>query len=304
EDGTEQFCTLGIGLKAAAGRGIVKTWYFTTSRRIGDLRLMDERRVVLTAERLRATLEQDGTGQVLTTRESYRRAVDEQLFRLGEERYGALIDLLIQLRQPQLSKRPDEKLLSAALTEALAPLDQAVVADVAESFRSLEEERSAIEDVRETLGAADAFLRHYRAYAKVASRRHTTAVRLANSGYEHAGRDLRETESELADAEEKIGRIEADQGGAEERQSSLTGSAQALRESPEMRDAERLDQAERSAIDLESRAGKAGEEADRALSRSQRDAEDAARAGTHHERTAAAWERSAGEARRLADAAG
>ena len=43
----------------------------------------------------------------------YRRAVDEALFGLGEHRYEVLINLLIQLRQPQLSKKPDEKLLSA-----------------------------------------------------------------------------------------------------------------------------------------------------------------------------------------------
>ena len=52
----------------------------------------------------------------------YRRAVDEHLFGLGPHRYEALVNLLIQLRQPQLSKKPDEKLLSRALTEALPPL--------------------------------------------------------------------------------------------------------------------------------------------------------------------------------------
>src|SRR5438552_6049190 len=52
----------------------------------------------------------------------YRRAVDEHLFGLGPHRYEALVNLLVQLRQPQLSKKPDEKLLSRALTEALPPL--------------------------------------------------------------------------------------------------------------------------------------------------------------------------------------
>src|SRR5699024_10050469 len=149
------------------------------------------------------------------------RAVDEALFRLGEERYTALIDLLIQLRQPQLSKKPDEKALSAALTEALAPLDQAVVADVAESFRSLEDERAGIAEAKETLGAAQAFLRHYRGYAQVATRRHTTAVRLANSAYEHAGRDLREAEEQLSEATQEVARLARLQEEAEDRQSML-----------------------------------------------------------------------------------
>lgn len=280
-DGTEHFITLGIGLKAAAGRGIVKTWYFTTTRRIGDLRLLDENRTVLTQERLRDAIV--GTGQVHTTQEAYRRAVDEALFRLGEERYAALIDLLIQLRQPQLSKRPDEKALSAALTEALAPLDQAVVADVAESFRSLEEERSGIEDARDTLKAADDFLEHYRAYARVAARRHTTGVRVANSTFEHAGRNLREAEGAFAAAVAEVDRLDGAKVEAEERQGALHGQDQALRQSPEMRDAERLDQAEREARNREEGAEAAREEVVKARSRATRDAEDEGAAEQRHQ---------------------
>lgn len=260
-DGSHHFTTLGIGLKAAAGRGIVKTWYFTTTRRIGDLRLLDESRTVLGAERLREAI--GTTGAVHATQEAYRRAIDEALFGLGEERYAALIDLLIQLRQPQLSKRPDERALSAALTEALAPLDQAVVADVAESFRSLEEERDAIEESRDTLRAAEDFLKHYRAYARVASRRHTTAVRLGNSKYEHAGRDLREAEEELGRVVAELERLEAARGASEERQGVLEGQAAALRDSPAMREAEGLRLAEKAAADAEDVAQR--EEADAAV---------------------------------------
>src|SRR5256885_2256120 len=78
----------------------------------------------------------------------YRRAVDEALFGLGEHRYEALVNLLIQLRQPQLSKRPDEKLLSRALTEALPPISPGLVTTVAEAFRGLDEERDALRDLQ------------------------------------------------------------------------------------------------------------------------------------------------------------
>ena len=303
-DGAMHFVTLGIGLKAAAGRGIVKSWYFTTTRRIGELRLLDADRVALTQERLRAELEADGRGRVHTTVAAYRRAVDEALFRLGEERYGGLIDLLIQLRQPQLSKRPDEKALSAALSEALAPLDQAVVADVAESFRSLQEERAAIVDVRETLAAADGFLRHYRAYAKVAARRHTTRVRTANSTFEHAGRDLRETEDQLTAAIAEGEHVAAALGRADEARGILTGRQQALRESPEMRDAERLDQAARAASDLEQQAADATTEAGRSRERAQRDAVQATQAVQQHETAEATARQNDAAAVRSAEVAG
>lgn len=305
-DGTEHFTTLGIGLKAAAGRGIVKTWYFTTPRRIGDLRLLDADRTVLSAERLRDALA--GDGQVHATQEAYRRAIDEALFRLGEERYAALIDLLIQLRQPQLSKRPDEKALSAALTEALAPLNQAVVADVAESFRSLEEERAGIADARDTLKAAEDFLTLYSAYARVAARRHTTAVRLANSTFEHAGRNLRTAEEQLAAAQDDVARLDRAKQEAEERQGALQGQEKALRESPEMKDAARLEQAEKAASDRERAADGAASEAEKARARAERDDAEAAEAvrrhaaaladAAHHDQTSA---RLAGQAGLAAD---
>ncbi|GAA1514027.1 TIGR02680 family protein [Nocardioides humi] len=269
-DGSERFLTLGIGLKAAAGRGIVKTWYFTTARRIGDLRLIDSTRTVLTAERLREEI--DGAGQVYGTQEAYRRAVDEALFRLGEERYAALIDLLVQLRQPQLSKRPDEKALSAALTEALAPLDQAVVSDVAESFRSLEEERLGLADIKDTLGSAEVFLRHYRAYGQVATRRRTTALREANSRYEHVGRTLHRIEADLGTATAETERIAVALADADQEHEMLRGRERALRESPEMRDADRLHRADNAARDAENRAMDAERGAHDAGRRAEREA--------------------------------
>jgi len=301
-DGTEHFLTLGVGLKAAAGRGIVKHWYFTTPRRVGELRLLDESRTVLSQERLRDTLAD--SGHVYPTQESYRRAVDEALFRLGEERYGALIDLLIQLRQPQLSKRPDERALSTALTEALAPLDQAVVADVAESFRSLEEERDAIADTRQTLAAADAFLAHYRAYARVAARRRTTRVRTTNSAYEHAGRELSKAEADLADVSADAERLTTAQQEAEQRQGALAGQDQVLRESPEMRDATRLHEALTAADGVARRVAEADVALAGARSRAEQSAADEQQATTRHLDAVADVERREGTAAPLAVAAG
>lgn len=298
-DGTERFVTLGIGLKAATGRGIVKQWHFTTTRRIGDLRLMDASRTVLTDARLGEEI--GTTGAVYSTQEAYRRAVDEALFNLGEDRYAALIDLLIQLRQPQLSKRPDEKALSSALTEALAPLDQAIIAEVAESFRSLEEERDGIAESKDTLRAAEEFLRHYAAYAKVAARRHTTDVRTVHSGYEHAGRSLREAEEQLTAAREKVAALEDEHASAVEREGMLLGEQEALRESPEMRSAEQLDAAETAAGDAERRAAAAQEEASKARERASRDRGEADEAVRRHDR---ANETSAEVAARAAGRAG
>ncbi|MET7917044.1 TIGR02679 domain-containing protein [Streptomyces avermitilis] len=99
-----------------------------------------------------------------------------------ERRYGALVDLLIQLCRPQLSKRPSEAALSRALTESLPPMDQAVIADAPEAFRSLDEEKEELRAAREAQEAASAFLDHYRRYARIAARRGTVPLRCPRGG--------------------------------------------------------------------------------------------------------------------------
>ena len=81
------------------------------------------------------------------------------------------IDLLVKIRAPQLSKRPDERGLSDALTGALPPLDQAMMADVAEAFRALEEDGEQLAAMVEARDASERYLTTYRAYARMATRR-------------------------------------------------------------------------------------------------------------------------------------
>jgi uncharacterized protein (TIGR02680 family) len=191
EDGERAYLTIGAGLKAAAGRGIADRWFFLTSQRLGeDLFLIGPNGTALTRDRLTEAVGLHG--QVTQRAEQYRRMIDEHLFRLGSERYEALISLLIQLRQPQLSKRPDEGRLSRALSDALAPVDQAVLSDIAAAFHDLEQQREELAGLRDTRGHVARFLERYRRYAGVAARRQARAVRAAHSAYEQVQRGLAE----------------------------------------------------------------------------------------------------------------
>ncbi|MEW1634710.1 TIGR02680 family protein [Streptomyces sp. NPDC093801] len=252
--GEEQFCTLLCGLKAVSGRGIARHWWAVTAQRIdhgpadaraaGTLSLLDATGTVLSRERLIEAVA--GHGLVHDQAKAYRRAVDEALFGLGEQRYAALVDLLIQLRQPQLSKRPNEAALSRALTEALPPMDQAVIADLAEAFRSLDEEKEELRAAGAAQRAASVFLDHYRRYARAASRRRARLPRSEHSKYEQLLRDLAEAQAQKTAAE-------GDRTAAEERIAALTetrarleAADAALREGPEMRSAHELERAARA----------------------------------------------------------
>ncbi|SDD73513.1 TIGR02680 family protein [Actinokineospora iranica] len=241
-DGTAEYRTLGCGLKAVAGRGIARHWFFVTSQRVGvELSLISPTRVALTRERLRDAV--DGRGTVYDTATEYRRAVDEALFGLGTHRYEALVNLLIQLRQPQLSKRPDEKLLSRALTEALPPLDPALVATVAEAFRGLDEEREALRGLTEAKSAAEAFLGHYRRYARIAAKRWAEPPRRAHSRYEKLSAELGAAEVDHAAAVEAFTTAQRALVELADERTRLLARRQALQDSPRMRDAEKLAEA-------------------------------------------------------------
>ncbi|MEO3860543.1 TIGR02680 family protein [Acrocarpospora sp. B8E8] len=240
-DGTEEFRTIGCGLKAVNDRGIVRHWFFVTPQRVGvDLQLISPAGVALTREKLREAVE--GAGLVYDRAADYRRAVDEALFGLGEHRYEALVNLLIQLRQPQLSKKPDEKLLSRALTEALPPISPALITTVADTFRGLDEERDALRALTEAGQAAADFLGYYRRYAAIAAKRKAAAPRQTHSRYEHLSRALSDAEARHTAADAELVNVHAQLAALASQQARLDARRDALRRSPEMRDAERLKQ--------------------------------------------------------------
>src|SRR5215469_11919145 len=239
-EGGTAFRTIGCGLKAVAGRGIARHWFFVTTQRVGEhLHLLPASRVPLTREKLREEI--DGHGLVYDRAADYRRAVDEALFGLGEHRYEALINLLIQLRQPQLSKKPDEKLLSRALTEALPPLSPGMVTTVAEAFRGLDEERDALRALEEARNAATEFLRHYRRYTQVAAKRKATGPRQAQSRYEQLGRDLTAAEEAYTAADAELAAARSEREELERERTRLEARREALQRDPAMRDASELD---------------------------------------------------------------
>lgn len=200
DDGGPQYCTLGVGMQAIQGRGAPTRWYFTTDRRIGlDLQLMTESRTPLTRPRLTELLGE--RGEVYQRAAVYREAVDRLLFRLGRERYEALLELLIQLRRPQLSRRLDEAQLNRAFSDAMPPLSESVLGEVAEAFRGLEQDREALGTFQTSVQATERFIKPYRRYAQIATRRRAARVRRAHADYESTLRALHDSEARAEQAE-------------------------------------------------------------------------------------------------------
>jgi uncharacterized protein (TIGR02680 family) len=253
EDGTPRYLALGAGLSAAAGRPAVDSWFFilddaADAPRINqDIWLTSEQRVILSKDRLREAI--DGRGQVFDTAHAYRRAVDERLFHLGTRRYEALMDTLIQLRQPQLSRKPDESSLSNALTEALPPLAPQLLGDVAEALGRLEEDRRQLEEYQALARAIDRFELRYRAYAGVQTRRQARALRQSQTEFDSASRARSEAQLHLATAQAAEAQAKAEFEAAELALAGRRTILDTLLADPAMQDANRLDEADKDAAD-------------------------------------------------------
>ncbi|WP_420131718.1 TIGR02680 family protein [Rhodopseudomonas sp.] len=283
DDGTPRYLTLGAGLSAVAARPQVESWFFIVDEAGGaprlnqDLWLISEQRNVLTKERLRDALH--GRGQVFETASNYRRAVDERLFHLGTRRYDALMDTLIQLRQPQLSKKPDETALSNALTEALPPLPSELLADVAEALGQLEEDRRQLIEYQALAKAVDRFDQRYRVYAGTQTRRQARALRQAQTEFDNASRTRSEALARFDEAriDETQARTTHDEAEILLKREQVR--LETLRSDPTMQDANRLESAEKDASTRQRAlqdATAAAAQAERRLQRSADETRDAA----------------------------
>lgn len=236
KDGPETF-TVGCGLKAVKGRSVA-SWFFTTPQRVGrDLFLIDKGRS-LSREQLKQAL--GSVGQLHDRAVDYRRAIDERLFRLGDQRYDALLDLLLQLRQPQLAKKPDPNRLSQALSDALPPLGQGLISDVAEAYRSLDVYREEILELEETSQAVESFLGHYRHYTGIAVRRRAEALTGAHSDYERVRLDLGRDRQAHDEAQQSRDLLSQSREALSAQQRDLAARQRALESSDAMRSAEAL----------------------------------------------------------------
>lgn len=273
------YLTLGVGLSAVAGRARVDSWYFvldsdgtTPAARLGkDLWLTNQKQVVLTRERLREAI--DGRGQLFDSAQHYRRAVDERLFQLGQRRYDALMDTLIQLRQPQLSKKPDETGLSNALSESLPPLPVELLGDVAEALNQLEEDRNQLDEARRLEQAVSQFEHRYRRYTGMLARRQARELRQAQTGFDNASEARNHAEASLEQnlqAEQRaVQRLET----ARQALSRDRARLETLQSDPANQDANRLAQAENDARQRQQAAAGALRQRDDARSRLQRESE-------------------------------
>jgi len=166
-ENTETYITIGMGLKAQTGKPM-DAWYFIISdgRRVGkDIYLYKkfEEKVALTKKQLQNEL---GTSNFYTEAQGkYMAKVNEMLFGFEEvEGYEELLNLLIQLRSPKLSKdfKPTE--IYNILSNSLKLLSEDDLRPMSESMENMDQLQSSLEEKERALKASNSIKFQYDKY--------------------------------------------------------------------------------------------------------------------------------------------
>lgn len=242
-NGDSQFLTIGAGLRAKRSSSGVDSWYFVTSQRVDDgLQLFDGGRRPLERPRLEEAIGE--AGSVFERKTEYRHAVNQQLFQMPDEQYGALIEALLQLRRPQLSKQLEPRELSLILTRSLPPLERQVIGSLAEGFDQLDRHSAHRDEYKRSLETVQGFLTVYRLYATAVAKGKAQEVTKAESAFQRARAGLREKQEEHVAAKTMQTELAEKIAELEKEEETLSERIQTLRSSDAYRAVEQLDHAE------------------------------------------------------------
>ena len=170
---TGKTVTIGIGLRARRGAAQVGFWGFaiTDGRRIGqDFFLYDvdhyERqgdKIPLDRLELEALIGQGG--KVVREQGEYRQLVNQLLFGFGDiESFKDLLELLIQLRSPKLSKEFKPSTIYGILNEALPPLSDDDLRPLSEVLEDMDEIGDRLDELRIHRNEAETLAKSYNQY--------------------------------------------------------------------------------------------------------------------------------------------
>lgn len=164
---SENYITIGMGVKAQKGKPM-DSWYFIINdgRRVNkDIFLYKklEAKVALTKKQLENEL---GTANFFTEyQQKYMGKVNEVLFGYDDlESYEELLNLLIQLRSPKLSKDFQPTKIYEVLTNSLKLLSEEDLRPMSESMENMDQLQNSLEEKERALRAVNNIKYYYDKY--------------------------------------------------------------------------------------------------------------------------------------------
>ena len=252
EQGVEHFHTLVLMARANKGETGVKSWFALLHARQPPGGELHGPRIGINASLqrdrhpiARAALAE--LGELIESASAYRERVNALLFGVTQDRYDAIVRLLLSLRKPQLSQTLDPQQLSAGLTEALPELDRDAVLRVSSRLDQLDRLRAEAAELRDVRGAVAAFAQTYRDFARAALReRGRLLTESVAARLQHAEALARAQEAIVA-ARERASALAARRRELDSSRAAAHGAERELRASEDWRAAERLEELRRLA---------------------------------------------------------
>ncbi len=186
-------------------------------------------------------------GGLIESASVYRERVNALLFGVAQDRYEAIVRLLLSLRKPQLSQTLDPQELSARLTEALPELDRDAVLRVSSRLDQLDRMRAEAAELREVRTAVEAFAKTYRDWARAALRERGRVLIDAVGAREEHSEALARAQEAIRVARERRSTLAARRRELESTLASARGAERELRASDDWRAAERMEELRRLA---------------------------------------------------------
>ncbi len=236
---SDEFLTLGMGMRARRNKKM-DSWYFciTDGRRIGfDLFLYKDvqSKVTCTMRELKNRIGEGG--KVMETQSEYAQCVNRLLFGFEtQEEYKELLNLLIQLRTPKLSKDFKPTVINEILSSSLQTLSEDDLRPMSEAIENMDSLKTNLDNLTERIQAARQIEKVYDRYNEIVL--YDKALLFTD-----AVKKYREVEKRAVELQKKICRTEEEREKEEQHYEALTGEEkllQAEKESLSDSDATRL----------------------------------------------------------------
>lgn len=237
---SDTYLTIGMGIRARKGKPLDK-WYFslTDGRRIGqDFFLYKETDEKVTLSRKELEFRIQSGGQVFDRQSDYMEYVNRQIFGFETvDEYKEMIDLLIQLRTPKLSKDFKPSVINDILSDSLQPLSDEELRPLSEAIENMDTMSMNLKSRKEALQASEKIRKVLDKYNRIvlfekAEQYEECQDRLLSLKKEAAEREktLKEYESRVNELEQQKVVLDAEKDAKEKEKESLNKSdAVALR---------------------------------------------------------------------------
>ena len=167
---SDTYTTIGIGMRARKNKKL-DTWYFcvTDGRRIGeDLFLYKDVQNRLTCTKQELKIRIGEGGRVMDSQSEYAATVNRLLFGFETtEEYQELIELLIQLRTPKLSKDFKPTVINEILSHSLQTLSEDDLRPMSEAIENMDNLRTNLAALNDSIQAAQQIEKAYDQYNEI-----------------------------------------------------------------------------------------------------------------------------------------